>query len=211
MMPQTGLYVGHVGPKLLTQIVHFEQVAKSNNFKPIFKHTYETLIPRWVKNNDHIHEIKQDKIEADDIIAITTMFLKKKKHKFEKIIVVSGDEDFLQLGNDNIYFAQYRKKKMFQLTEEEAQYKLHEKIVKGDSSDNIPSIFKNKRIPKVTKELFLNNKKELLEYLESNKEIQEKYKRNEKIIDFNFIPKKYITKLEQKLKKILVREIILNI
>jgi 5'-3' exonuclease len=179
-----------------------QDLTKTNNFKPIFKHTYETLIPRWVKNNDHIHEIKQDKIEADDIIAITTMFLKKKKHKFEKIIVVSGDEDFLQLGNDNIYFAQYRKKKMFQLTEEEAQYKLHEKIVKGDSSDNIPSIFKNKRIPKVTKELFLNNKKELLEYLESNKEIQEKYKRNEKIIDFNFIPKKYITKLEQKLKKI---------
>jgi len=179
-----------------------QDLTKTNNFKPIFKHTYETLIPKWIKNNDHIYELKQDKIEADDIIAIITMYLKKRKHNFEKIIIVSGDEDFLQLGDDNIYFAQYKKKKMFQLSKKEAEEKLHHKIVKGDCSDNIPSIFKNKRIPKLTKELFLNNKKEFLEYLESNKDIKEKYKRNEKLIDFNFIPKKYITKLEQKLQKL---------
>ena len=122
-----------------------QDLTVKNNFKPIFKHTYNKLIPEWAKNYDYVWELKEDKIEADDIIAITSMFVNE-KDLFEKIVIVSGDEDFLQLGNDKVYFAHYKKKKLFQLTEEEAAQKLHEKIVKGDSSDNIPSIFKGVKI-----------------------------------------------------------------
>lgn len=178
-----------------------QDLTIKNNFKPIFKHTYNKLIPEWSENNDHIWEMKEDNIEADDIIAITAMFVKEKK-LFEKIIVVSGDEDFLQLGDDSVYFAHYKKKKLFQLTKDEAIQKLHEKIVKGDSSDNIPSIFKGKRLSKADKQKYIDNKNELESYLESNDDIKKIYKRNEKIIDFNFIPKKYKTKLESKIKKI---------
>ncbi len=178
-----------------------QDLTLKNNFKPIFKHTYNKLIPEWAKENDYIWEMKEDKVEADDIIALTLMYVKKKK-LFEKIVIVSGDEDFLQLGDDNVYFAHYKKKKLFQLTKEEAAQKLHEKIVKGDSSDNIPSIFKGKKIPKIEKEKYIDSKKELEKYLESNIEIKKIYKRNEKIIDFNFIPKTYKTKVEAKIKKI---------
>ncbi len=182
-----------------------QDLTIKNNFKPIFKHTYNKLIPNWAKNNDNIIEIKEDKIEADDIIAITTMFVKlNDKFNYDKIVVVSGDEDFLQLGDDNLYFAHYKKKKLFQLSKEEAQQKLHEKIVKGDSSDNIPPIFKGKRIPKDDKNKYIENKKELDKYLDLNQDIKKLYKRNEKIIDFNFIPKKYRTKLESRLKKELI-------
>lgn len=182
-----------------------QDLTIKNNFKPIFKHTYNKLIPNWAKNNDNIIEIKEDNIEADDIIAITTMFVKSNdKFKYDKIVVVSGDEDFLQLGDDNLYFAHYKKKKLFQLSNEEAQQKLHEKIVKGDSSDNIPPIFKGKRIPKDDKKKYLEDKKELDKYLDLNEDIKKLYKRNEKIIDFNFIPKKYRTKLESRLKKELI-------
>tara|TARA_Y100000813_G_C24155328_1_gene349366 strand:+ start:742 stop:1599 length:858 start_codon:yes stop_codon:yes gene_type:complete len=182
-----------------------QDLTVKNNFKPIFKHTYNKLIPDWAKENENIIEIKEDNIEADDIIAITTMFVKNNsKFSYEKIVVVSGDEDFLQLGDSDVYFAQYKKKKLFQLTLEEANQKLHEKIVKGDSSDNIPSIFKNKKLPKLEKQKFIESKKELEKYLESNPEIKKIYKRNQEIIDFNFIPKKYRTKLESRLKKMLI-------
>ena len=182
-----------------------QDLTVKNNFKPIFKHTYNKLIPDWAKENENIIEIKEDNIEADDIIAITTMFVKRNsKFLYEKIVVVSGDEDFLQLGDSDVYFAQYKKKKLFHLTLEEANQKLHEKIVKGDSSDNIPSIFKNKKLPKLEKQKFIENKKELEKYLESNPEIKKIFKRNQEIIDFNFIPKKYRTKLESRLKKMLI-------
>lgn len=182
-----------------------QDLTIKNNFIPIFKHTYNKLIPTWVKNNENIIEIKEEKIEADDIIAISTIFTNSNpKFKYDKIIVVSGDEDFLQLGNENVYFAQYKKKKLFQLTKTEAAQKLHEKIVSGDSSDNIPPIFKGKRIPKDDKRKYIDEKKELEKYLENNIDIQKLYKRNEKIIDFNFIPKKYRTKLESRLKKELI-------
>ncbi len=182
-----------------------QDLTIKNNFKPIFKHTYNKLIPNWAKENENIIEIKEDKIEADDIIAISTMFVKNnKKFSYEKIVVVSGDEDFLQLGDSDVYFAHYKKKKLFQLTLEEAKQKLHEKIVKGDSSDNIPSIFKNKKISKVDKQKYIESKKELQKYLEQNSDIKKIYIRNEKVIDFNFIPKKYKTKLETRLKKELI-------
>ena len=182
-----------------------QDLTIKNNFKPIFKHTYNKLIPNWAKENENIIEIKEDKIEADDIIAITAMFVKSNsKFSYEKIVVVSGDEDFLQLGDSDVYFAHYKKKKLFQLTLEEAKQKLHEKIVKGDSSDNIPSIFKNKKISKVDKQKYIESKKELQKYLEQNSDIKKIYTRNEKVIDFNFIPKKYKTKLETRLKKELI-------
>ena len=180
-----------------------QDLTIKNNFKPIFKHTYNKLIPGWAKNHDYIFEMKQDEIEADDIIALTTLFVKDKK-LFENIVIVSGDEDFLQLGDDNVHFAHYKKKKLFQLTNDEAKQKLHEKIVKGDSSDNIPSIFKGKKISKSDKQKYIESKKDLDEYLEKNPEIKKIYKRNEKIIDFNFIPKKYKKKLEPKLKSMLI-------
>ena len=182
-----------------------QDLTIKNNFKPIFKHTYNKLIPNWAKENENIIEIKEDKIEADDIIAITAMFVKSNtKFSYEKIVVVSGDQDFLQLGDSDVYFAHYKKKKLFQLTLEEAKQKLHEKIVKGDSSDNIPSIFKNKKISKVDKQKYIESKKELQKYLEENSDIKKIYTRNEKVIDFNFIPKKYKTKLETRLKKELI-------
>jgi len=61
-----------------------------------------------------------------------------------------------------------------------------------------------KEYPKDDKKKYLEDKKELDKYLDLNEDIKKLYKRNEKIIDFNFIPKKYRTKLESRLKKELI-------
>lgn len=177
-----------------------QDLTLKHNFRPVFKFTYNNLIPNWVKENENYFVIKQDKIEADDIIALASKYIKK-KFKQTKIYIVSGDEDFLQLGDDSVFFAQYRKKKVFQLTECEAKLALVKKIIEGDCSDNIPSIFKGKRV-KNKKEL-IDNPDKLQEYLDENEDIKTKFISNRKIIDFDYIPKKYVEKFNKNIKKVL--------
>lgn len=166
-------------------------LSLKNNFKPTFNHTYTHLIPKLIKENKgKMFKLRMDKLEADDIIAVICRHLEK-TNPAKKIYLVSGDQDFLQLGRDNLFFINYKSKKSIQLTEEEAKEALKMKILNGDCSDNILSIF-----PKDRKILTLKRRKELmedenklLEYLEENPEIKKNHLRNCKLIDFQYIPK----------------------
>lgn len=178
-----------------------QDLTEKHNFKPVFKLTYQKLIPKWTKDNDNMFEIKQEKIEADDIIALSCKYITE-KFKDKNIYIVSGDEDFLQLGNDNVYFANYRKKKVFQLTKEEATNSLVKKIVEGDCSDNIPSIFKGKRIP--NKKSLLEDIEKLMDFINDNSDYKKKYDKNKKIIDFEYIPEKFKKKFNKVAKTIFV-------
>ena len=163
-------------------------LSLKNNFKPTFTYTYDSIIPNLVKNNKNIHSMRVNHIEADDIIALITMHLKNNNIP---IYIVSGDEDFLQLGRNNVTFANYKMKKLFTLTEEEAKLALRRKLLLGDVSDCIPSIFpKGKRINK--EEIILSDDK-LNEYLKNNKDMEKQYESNKIMIDFTNIPKKYNT------------------
>lgn len=177
-----------------------QNMSEKHNFKSVFKYTYDELIPKWINENKNMFKIKIDEIEADDIIALTTIYTKK-KYPNKNIYIVSGDEDFLQLGSDNVYFAQYKKKKTFQLTKEESYDALIKKIVNGDCSDNISSIFKGHTI-KNKKEL-LSDINKLMTFLDNNIDIKNKFLLNQKIIDFNFIPTKYKNKFNKIIKIIL--------
>jgi 5'-3' exonuclease len=175
-----------------------QDLSLKNNFKPTFEFTYNVIIPKLV-NNKNIFVMYYDNMEADDIIAITTNFFKH-KDIFEKIFIVSGDEDFLQLGDEKVYFANFKKKKVFQLTKEEADENLRRKLICGDNSDNIKCIL-DKKSKKVVDSLKKSDK-ELEEYLENNQSAKIKFKHNQKMIDFSYIPKKYIKNVEKDLLKI---------
>jgi hypothetical protein len=58
--------------------------------------------------NDHnnVFSLKFDSIEADDIIACISLHMKETNPN-QIIYLVSGDEDFLQLGRDNLIFINY--------------------------------------------------------------------------------------------------------
>lgn len=163
-------------------------LSLKNNFKPTFKLTYEKFIPNLVEiYPGKIFSIRIDKMEADDIIAVICKHLEKEKIK---IVLVSGDQDFLQLGRENLHFIDYKKKTFLTLTKEEAKEKLKDKILNGDCSDNICSIF-----PKDKKILSLKDRKEIIsdntklnKYLEEYPDIKKKYELNQKLIDFDFIP-----------------------
>lgn len=176
-----------------------QDLTQKNNFKPVFKYTYNKLIPQWVDSNDNMFVFKEEEIEADDIIAISTKYVKE-NYPNKNIYIVSGDEDFLQLGDKNVYFVHYKKKTTFQLTKIEAYNALIKKIADGDCSDNISSIFKGKRIK--NKKEMLENPEKLFQFIDENSEFKKNFKHNQKLIDFNFIPKKYQNKLNKKLKKL---------
>lgn len=174
------------------------------NFKNVFDYTYNQMIPNTKKEKPYpIHQLKLPKTEADDIIASICIYMKK--HNFnEEIIIVSGDDDFTQLGRENVSILNYHKKKLIKFNNEECEDKLRLKIINGDKSDNIPSIF-----PKSRKEVSLKTRKlikesitAMNEFLENNPEIKSKFKLNEKLIDFNKIPKKIQTPIIKKFKKI---------
>lgn len=171
------------------------------NFKPTFEYTYKKLIPKLVSENpDKIYKLVMDKIEADDVIGIVAKHYEKNEPN-TNVYVVSGDNDFLQLGRPNLYICNYKKKKPELLSKEDAKKALLEKIVNGDTSDNIQSIFVNKITAKKKKELIEDNKL-LKQYLIENKEAKERYELNEKMINFDYIPDKLQLLLLEKFKEL---------
>jgi len=179
-------------------------LSLKHNFKPTFKLTYEKIIPQLIKNNpDKIISIKINHLEADDIIALTVKYIKLNNNNLN-IYLISGDEDFLQLGYDKLFFVHYKKKRIFQLTEQEAAEKLNKKILCGDCSDNIKSIFPKdkKKLSNKERKKIKESKIELEKYLNNNPEYKKKYNLNKKLIDFNFIPKKYNKKVFKILKQL---------
>jgi len=171
-----------------------------HNFKTTFKYTYDTMIPLLVSNNDHIHSIKVPELEADDLVALSCKYIREKLEG-KTIYLVSGDEDFLQLGSDDLYFVNYKKKKLFQLTSEEAADKLRLKLICGDKSDNIKCIYnKEDKLSNKLKKQIKESKEELEKFLKENSKARKNYKHNEKMIDFKKIPKKYHKTVFSKLK-----------
>jgi 5'-3' exonuclease len=171
-------------------------LSLKNNFKPTFKITYDKIIPNLIEKSDGKHfSLKLDKLEADDIIAIISKNMET-INKDVKIYLISGDQDFLQLGRENVIFMNYKSKKPLVLTKEEAKEALKMKILNGDCSDNICSIFpKDKKIcPIKKKKEVISDELKLKEYLEQNPDIKKNYELNQKLINFDFIPEK-LTKI----------------
>ena len=179
-------------------------LTKKDNFKPVFKYTYNELIPKLIEENENIQMVKVKKCEADDIIAIIVLYLKKYRFK-NNVYILSSDQDFKQLGYENLYFIDYKKKnEKINLSREEAKLNLRKKIICGDKSDNITCIFpKSKKLlnDKERKKI-IENKKELKKYLKDNPDAMDKYIKNKKLIDFRELPFDIKKKIKKKVKKL---------
>ena len=164
-------------------------LSKKNDFKPIFKYTYQTLLPKFIKDNKNIKKLKLDNLEADDIIGIIIKYYEN-TDPTKNIYLLSGDKDFLQLGRDHLYFINFKTKKPYQISKDEAKLLLHAKILLGDKSDCITSIFPS-RFPLDKKKILINSIEEFNIWLKENQNFNQKYIDNSTLIDFNYIPEKY--------------------
>lgn len=175
--------------------------SKKINIKSVFKYTYKNIIPKIIKDKN-IYNLMVQTMEGDDVIAICSKYIKK-KYPDKKVYIISGDKDFYQLGYNNLYFADYKGKKILNLSNIEAKEKLRQKIIEGDCSDNIPSIFHNLKISKKEKTQIIKNKKDMILFLNKNKIARKKYILNRKLINFKYIPHDLQKKVLVKIKNIL--------
>jgi len=167
------------------------KINDSLNIKYFFTYTYNIIIPNLIKIYTNINIIKIDNIEADDIIGIISLYIKKNNLNY-KIYLLSSDKDFYQLGYKNISFINFKSKIELTLSIEDAKKELNKKIIFGDKSDCIPSIIKKRIKNKID---LLDNENLLEEYLNNNIESKKQYEINKKMIDFNFIPNEYFNKV----------------
>ena len=129
-------------------------------------------------------------LEADDCLAITAKFIYE-NYNDHGVHIIASDMDYIQLFNDKIDAYNLKYKKISNISSrEEAKKNLFCKIVMGDKSDNIPSIFPKCGL-KTALKCYEDN-----EYFESKLNSTpgsiELYERNRKIIDFNQIPENLV-------------------
>ena len=121
--------------------------------------------------------------EADDIIAVLASVAK------EKILIISGDKDFLQLQQyPNV--TQYSPVQKMFLVESNPVLFLREKIIYGDSGDGIPNILSDddtfvagRRQNRVTAKFL-----EAFNEYKTDVSYYQRYDRNNRLINFDCIP-----------------------
>jgi 5'-3' exonuclease len=162
----------------------------------IFKHTYDKLLPSLILKYG-FNTLSGDNLEADDVIAIITK--KLQELHVTKITIITNDNDYIQLCNENIEIINLQNKFIKDRVNcDDPKMYLKIKIIQGDKSDNIPSIMK-KCGPKTAQKL-ANNADELEKFFIKNPSARVQYEINKKLIDFNYIDEiakdKFLEKIE---------------
>ena len=154
------------------------------NVKELFKFTYNTIIPD-LEENKGIKTIRIDHAEADDVIAVIKTELRRVQPN-RKIIIITGDHDFLQLNDENTSIVNLKNKDLTEKSCGDPEKDLLKKIIQGDSSDNINSVF-DKCGAKTTQK-YIENMELFYEKIEKDQKAKKKFEFNKLLIDFKNIP-----------------------
>lgn len=167
--------------------------------KDFFSIVYNEIFP-ILKKNDY-NFINNDRLEADDLIYLTKLYIREKKKIESKIVIISSDSDLLQLIDKNTLIIDLKDKLVNLKSSGDPKIDLEMKIICGDKSDNISSCFKNCGEKTVKK--LINNKMELLSKFKLNPNSFDIYARNKILIDFSQIPNNFKEETYNILDKIL--------
>lgn len=157
------------------------------DFKEFFK-ILDSFNKELKEAFSNIHFLKLDEAEADDIIAILT---KETLKDLSEVTLISTDKDFIQLLSCRNFKLYNPIKKNF-VKSLNPKIDLQLKILTGDKSDNIPSV-KNKVGPKTAQKILSAG----IDKYKNDELFMENYRRNERLIDFNFIPKSINLKIKK--------------
>lgn len=144
--------------------------------------------------------IKHPHLEADDCIAISVKHLVN-KYPDCRIYIITSDKDYLQLAAENVYLYNLTFKKLTdgKTATGNAKDDLKIKIIMGDTSDNIPSVFPKCGIKTAVK--CIQDEEFFKKKMGNNPVYYEQYKLNEQLVDFDRIPTKYVDEFLDSLKK----------
>ena len=127
--------------------------------------------------------------EADDVIATLV------NNTHEKILILSGDKDFIQLQR-NMNVKQYDPVRKKFITHNDPEKFIREHIIRGDSGDGVPNFLSpdNSFVMKIRQKPIMEKK--LVDWVKLDPEqfcdetMMRNYKRNQQLIDLSFIPEK---------------------
>jgi len=139
--------------------------------------------------------IELETAEADDIIAVLTRKVK------EKILILSGDKDFIQLHNARIQQYNPVLNKFVGQDENPSLY-IREHILKGDRSDGIPNVLSDDNVFIEGRRQTPLSKKKIEAWCNEivptfNEQEQANYDRNKTLIDLNCVPKELEDKINR--------------
>lgn len=140
--------------------------------------TYNGVLDGLAECSDFI-VMRVDRAEADDIIAVLAA---ENARRGNMSYVISSDKDFKQLQGKNVVLYDPVKKMIIPEIDVERFMKVH--IIAGDKGDNILAI--KPRVGSKTAEKMLP---ELDDLLATDADMRAKYKFNQNLIDFDYIPK----------------------
>jgi len=129
-----------------------------------------------------------DRAEADDIIAVLA---KQWTTNGEKVLILSGDKDFMQLQKYD-HIDQYSPVQKKFLRVKNPKEFLFEHIVRGDTGDGIPNCLSKDSTFVTGERQTPVTKKRLAEWMKAGKVNYKNgdvgFDRNQRLIDFDFIP-----------------------
>jgi 5'-3' exonuclease len=153
---------------------------------PFFKMVYDNNL---FYESGVISILEHPKLEADDVIAITVKELTK-KYDISKctIYIITSDKDYLQLNSPNIHLYNLKFQNIVdnKSSVKDPEKDLLIKILMGDVSDNIPSVFPKCGMKTALK--CIEDKEFFVKKMNNNSDYYKQYELNKKIIDFNEIP-----------------------
>ena len=139
--------------------------------------------------------IEVESVEADDIIAVLC------RRTNEKVLILSGDKDFIQLHNDRIKQYNPVLNKFVGQGENPSIY-IREHILKGDRSDGIPNVLSEDNVFIEGRRQRPLSKKKIEAWCNEivptfNEEEQKNYDRNKQLIDLSCVPKELEDKINR--------------
>ena len=178
------------------------------NYKAGRKETREKSEHDWTMIFDILSKVKDEiktflpykvieveSVEADDIIAVLY------RRTNEKVLILSGDKDFIQLHNDRIKQYNPVLNKFVGQGENPSLY-IREHILKGDRSDGIPNVLSDDNVFIEGRRQRPLSKKKIEAWCNEivptfNEEEQKNYDRNKTLIDLNCIPREFEDKINR--------------
>ena len=178
------------------------------NYKAGRKETREKSEHDWTMIFDILSKVKNEiktflpykvieveSVEADDIIAVLC------RRTNEKVLILSGDKDFIQLHNDRIKQYNPVLNKFVGQGENPSLY-IREHILKGDRSDGIPNVLSDDNVFIEGRRQRPLSKKKIEAWCNEivptfNEEEQKNYDRNKTLIDLNCIPREFEDKINR--------------
>jgi len=163
---------------------------------PFFKMAYEEEL---FQQGGAQAILKHSKLEADDCIAISVKYLLA-KYPTCHIYIITSDRDYLQLNAPNVDLFNLSFKNIAEKSSiGDPKNDLELKIIMGDSSDNIPSVFP-KCGPKTAIKC-IEDPEFFKKKMSDNPEYYKQYELNKTLVDFDNIPNELVCEFMSTIKK----------